>query len=122
MRIYFAGPDVFKPGYAEHCERIRDWCRRAGVVPLLPSDEGLPAHLWAEPPREIAQWIFESNVQMVKSADGVICHLDPFRGEDVDSGTAFEIGLACAEGLPIFGVDPDGRSLVDRLAKPGGEG
>ncbi|RMH30869.1 MAG: hypothetical protein D6690_17965 [Nitrospirae bacterium] len=50
------------------------------------------------------------NVEMLSLADFAIAILD---GPDVDSGTAAEIGFACANGLPIIGLRHDQRHAND---------
>lgn len=53
------------------------------------------------------------NAEMIRSADGVLAVLD---GDDVDSGTAAEIGYAAALALPIVGVRTDLRTTGDNEA------
>ena len=38
MKIYLAGPDVFRPDVAAWAESVRELCRRYGFEPLLPVD------------------------------------------------------------------------------------
>jgi len=40
---------------------------------------------------------------MIDRCDIVVANLDPFRGPNVDDGTAFEIGYAFAKGKEIWG-------------------
>jgi nucleoside 2-deoxyribosyltransferase len=46
------------------------------------------------------------NVEMIEAADAVLAVLD---GQEVDSGTASEIGFAAARGTPVVGVRSDLR-------------
>jgi len=40
MKIYLAGPDVFRPDVLEWAEAGRDTCPRYGYDPLIPDDHG----------------------------------------------------------------------------------
>ena len=55
--------------------------------------------------------IFRDCLEGVRRADVVVAVLD---GEDVDSGTAFEIGVAYQKGTPIVGVRTDFRANQER--------
>lgn len=50
--------------------------------------------------------LFEANLAGLSSADAVVAVLD---GEQVDDGTAWEIGWATARGLPVYGLRTDRR-------------
>lgn len=93
MKIYLAGPDIFRPDVEAWAESARSLCRRYGFEPLLPLD-----HSEVEAGR-----IFEANVDMIRKAEVVVANLDPFRGAEPDSGTAFEVGYAVALGMRVRG-------------------
>ena len=108
--IYFAGPDVFRPDYASHVTLVRDLCAKAGIAPLLPSDEE----------HDDSLGIYNCNLDLIRKADGVIANLDPFRGpSEPDSGTVFECGFALALGKVVIGVVSDQRDLVGKLKDRG---
>jgi nucleoside 2-deoxyribosyltransferase len=102
-RIYLAGPDVFRPDAAEHFERVVRACERFGLEGLRPFDGMVDADLAEE---DVPRVIYEENMSLLRSADGVIANLAPFRGTEPDSGTVFEVGVAIALGLPVvaYGV------------------
>jgi len=54
--------------------------------------------------------IGQNNSLGIERADGVVAVLD---GSDVDSGTASEVGYACALGKPILGYRGDFRLAAD---------
>ena len=54
--------------------------------------------------------IGSNNTCAIEKANGVVAVLD---GVDVDSGTASEIGYACARGKPILGFRSDFRLTGD---------
>ena len=107
MKIYLAGPDVFRSDVVEWAESARELCRRYGFEPLLPVDHEETA----------ADKIFQANIDLIRKAQVVAANLDPFRGPEPDSGTAFEIGCATALGKRVIAYLSDGRSQVEKLAE-----
>lgn len=108
--IYFAGPDIFRPDYAQHSREVRRLCAQAGLTPLLPDE--------TEPHDSLA--IFHHNLKLIRQADGVIANLNPFRGViEPDSGTIFECGLAFGLGKFVIGLIDDQRDMVTKLSAHG---
>lgn len=108
--IYFAGPDIFRPDFSRHRDRIHRLCARAGLTPLTPGD----VHL--EQPHDI----FISNIKMIDQSDGLIANLVPFRGPvEPDSGTVFECAYAYARGKFVIALLPDQRDLLTKLKAAG---
>ena len=108
--IYFAGPDVFRPDYAQHSQKVRGLCARYGLTPLLPDE----SHALDSP------GIFQKNLDLILQADGVIANLNPFRGAvEPDSGTVFECGFAFARGKSVVGILADRRDLTAKLLEFG---
>lgn len=93
MKIYLAGPDVFRPDVEAWADSAREICRRYGFEPLLPIDHG----------ETTPERIFQANIDLIRKAQIVVANLDPFRGPESDSGTAFELGYALALGKKICG-------------------
>lgn len=106
MKIYLAGPDVFRPDVCEWADSVRELCRRYGFEPLLPVD-----HEETAPEK-----IFQANIDLIRKAQVVAANLDPFRGPEPDSGTAFELGYALALGKRICGYVTHLETLADRVA------
>ena len=104
MKIYLAGPDIFRPDVLEWAEAARSLCRQYGFDPLLAVDlkETEPAK------------IFEANLDLIRKAQIVCANLDPFRGSEPDSGTAFEVGYALALGKKVCGYVTDMKASLDR--------
>ena len=107
MKIYLAGPDVFRPDVLEWADSVRELCRRYGFEPLLPVD-----HEETAPEK-----IFQANIDLIRKAQVVAANLDPFRGPEPDSGTAFELGYALALGKKICGYVTCLESVADRVTK-----
>jgi len=91
-KIYFAGPDVFRPDYKELCKSIRLLCWSENLNPLFPGDCDL------SDPKEI----FEENKTMIAKSDFVIANLNSFRGSEPDSGTVWEVACAYTLGIPVI--------------------
>jgi nucleoside 2-deoxyribosyltransferase len=115
VKLYLAGPDVFRPDAAAWAIGARDLCRAAGHEALIPLDEEVPATAVA---------IYCSNLQRIAAADAVLANLNPFRGDEPDSGTCVEIGYALALGKIVIGYVDDLRPLRKRLCAlgPGADG
>ena len=100
-RIYLAGPEVFLPNAnAVGAEKCR-LAAQAGLEGAFPLDAQLD--IASLPPAEQARRISEANEGLMRSCDGVVANLTPFRGVSMDSGTAFEVGFMQALGRPLSG-------------------
>ena len=64
-----------------------------------------------------AAWIYRANVGLIERADCVLANLEPFRGSEPDSGTAFEVGYALALGKPVYAYLSDAGAYTERLAR-----
>jgi nucleoside 2-deoxyribosyltransferase len=107
MKIYLAGPDVFRPDALTWAEEARALLARHGHYALIPSDNNDTS----------AEGIFRANIEMISEADAVIANLNPFRGCEPDSGTCFEIGCAIALGKQVIAYLADTRPQLDKLAE-----
>jgi len=113
LRIYLAGPDVFRPDALAQGQALKALCAEQGCEGLFPLDNALPAEL--REPQAQAAWIYRANVALIEQADGVLANLDFFRGAEPDSGTCFEVGYAVARGKPVVGYVPEQGSLAERI-------
>lgn len=120
--IYLAGFDVFRPDAVAHGEQLKMLCSKYGYEGRYPLDNEVPRKL---APQEQARWICRGNLAMLRDCDLVVANLNPFRGDEPDSGTVFEVGYAVALGKPVWGYTSRARPLVNQLAvqrMPGGRG
>jgi nucleoside 2-deoxyribosyltransferase len=103
--IYLAGPHVFERDARAVRHSLKLTCERHGLVGIWPSDNEPPAALSSA---ERARRIFEENIDRIREAHGMLADLRSFRGTEPDSGTAFEVGMAYALGIPVvaYGVPP----------------
>src|SRR5215470_12322157 len=111
-RIYLAGPEVFLPNArAVGVEKCR-LAAEAGLEGAFPLDAQLEiAHL---PPAEQARAISLANEGLMRSCDGIVANLTPFRGVSMDSGTAFEVGFMQALGRPMAGYTNVSAGYAER--------
>jgi nucleoside 2-deoxyribosyltransferase len=113
MKLYLAGPDVFRPDAARWAARSAALCAAAGHLALVPLDAGGVRRAAA---------IYAGNLRLITEADCVLANLNPFRGAEPDSGTCVEIGYALALGKRVVGYADDLRPLRDRLQAGSGDG
>lgn len=107
-RVYLAGPDVFRPNAAEHFALLTAICETLGIQALVPLDESGEGG-------SAAADIYAANMSLLRSADGVIANLMPFRGAEPDSGTVFEVGVAIALGLPVVAYGVPNVGYAERV-------
>lgn len=107
MKVYLAGPDVFRADADAWADKARALCAAAGFKALVPLDGDA----------RTAAGIYAQNVVFIHSADVVAANLNPFRGAEPDSGTCFEVGFALALGKPVVGYVDDLASTTERVAR-----
>lgn len=105
-QIYFAGPRLSGVDYEIYARHISKKYRGMGIKLLLPNNSDTQS----------SEHTYKTNLNRIKSCDGVIADLNPFRGEiEPDCGTAFECGFAAALGKPIIAIVEDQRTLVQKM-------
>ena len=104
FKIYCAGFDVFSPVAKEIAKSKKKVCRNLDFEALTPMDNE------SDNPQEI----FHNNELLINHCDCLVANLNDFKGKDIDSGTAFEIGYAYALHIPVFGYLNDTRSLIEK--------
>lgn len=112
MKLYIAGPDVFRPDAAQWAEDARALCRQAGHEALIPLD-GVET---------TAAGIYHANIDQIRVADAVLANLNPFRGCEPDSGTCVEVGFALALGKPVLGYIALMETTLERVRRLQGTG
>jgi nucleoside 2-deoxyribosyltransferase len=121
-RLYLAGPEVFLPDAIAVGAEKKRLAAEAGFEGLFPLDNALSLEGVAK--LEQARRISLANEALIRSADGLIANLTPFRGVSADAGTAFEVGFARALGRPVLAYSNAGdlyltRASAYRRAAPG---
>ncbi len=110
--VYVAGPWVFEPNAKEIGTARRQLLRKAGLQAFLPIDNEPPAE---STPERQAQFIYNSNMDMMENSDIIIADFTPFRGASVDSGTAGEILRMAGEGKIVVGYSEETLPYAQRV-------
>jgi len=111
-KVYLAGFEVFRPDAVELERSMKQLCEMYGFEGISPMDK----HIEPQPTKELtAAAIFEGNIKLIEKCDLIIANLNPFRGQEPDSGTVFECGAGYAMNKKLYGHVADGRPLADRL-------
>jgi len=105
LKLYLAGPDVFRPDALQWAEHVRALCRNEGHEALIPLDGR----------QTTSAGIYRNNLKLIGEADAVLANLNPFRGSEPDAGTCVEIGYALALGKPVIAYADDLRPMRERL-------
>ncbi len=108
MKVYFAGPDVFSRSYGAFKAQVAATCAELGLDPMFPGDEVTGTDPAA---------IFRDNLVLIDRADVVVANLNPFRGAEPDSGTAFELGYAHALRKALWGYLDIDETTIERLER-----
>jgi nucleoside 2-deoxyribosyltransferase len=119
--VYLAGPSgFFEAGRLWHREVVLPAMALAGLVakdpwsgdsPITDVLEAMEYGLQRRSAlREANLEVGRRNLRLIEESQAVLASLD---GQDVDSGTALEIGYASAKGLLIVGVRTDIRRCSD---------
>lgn len=111
--VYLAGFDVFRADAIEHGRYLKALCDQYGLEGLYPFDNEVPQGL---SPEQAAAVICNANIAMIKRCDAVLANLNPFRGAEPDSGTAFEVGMAVALGKPVWAYFAANGALREQIA------
>jgi len=98
LKIYLAGPDVFLNNAMESLDRLKNISQKYGHQGLAPLDNVVDL-------KEVgaATRIFKGNIDLMDSCDAIIANLAPFRGPNMDDGTAFEVGYGYCKGKIMYG-------------------
>jgi nucleoside 2-deoxyribosyltransferase len=96
-RHYYASR--YLPALAEHVEPIDPWVLTTPEEFVIAREQGRAYALGIE--------VGARNAAAIRSAQLLIAHLD---GQEVDAGTASEVGYATAAGLPCLAIRSDLRS------------
>ena len=111
-KIYLAGFDVFAPDARQRGAQMKMLCAGRGCIGLYPLDNEAAC----------AADIFAGNCGLIDQADAVIANPNPFRGQEPDSGTCFEVGYAFAKGKPVFAYVSDARAMREKLGERDADG
>lgn len=108
--IYIAGPECFFENGKAVLGSMRNLSESQGHDVSLPNDD--PLKMDHEDLQLNAHSIFENLKKRMLDTTMIISDLDQFRGAEPDSGTIYEMGMAYALNLKIYGHTRDMRPLV----------
>ncbi len=113
---YLAGPGVFKPDALSVLNTEKDlFISQSGINAVIPFDGNFTP---TGNKHQDALTIRENNIEMIKNADYIVADMNPFRGEEPDSGTSFEVGYASSLGKTvILYLEDNKRSLREKAGK-----
>lgn len=104
MRIYLAGP-LFSEAEQNWLKNFQNELRERGYNVLWPYEifDQKEVKTWG---KDTARKIMECCRDALLTCDIVVALLD---GTQVDDGTSWEIGYACAKDIPVVGIRTDMR-------------
>jgi len=114
LKVYLAGPDVFRSDAEEFGQCLQAICLEHGFEGVFPTDARIDRT--GKEHFEVAKAIFEANIDLIHDCNAVIANMTPFRGPNMDVGTAFEIGHASALGKLIIGYTADNRDYIAKAS------
>ena len=105
FNIYLAGPDVFRAEQKvkEVSKALKDIASHYHQHGHFPLDNALMPSNGDYKSQAFSQQIFSANVELMNDADVIIANVQPYRGPNMDDGTAFEIGYGFAKKKLIYG-------------------
>lgn len=119
-KAYLAGTEIFYPDSRLTQERYHRLCEKYGITGLYPADEA-PEDEYPEYEKKDDS-LHESEVQMfthdlnhIRRCDIIIANLNDYRGNEPDSGTAVECGIARGLGKRCFAFIDDAREMKQRF-------
>ena len=119
-KAYLAGTEIFYPDSAETQKKYHALCEKYGIIGFYPADEA-PDDEFAEYVKkddslhEMEVQMFTHDLNHIKRTDIIIANLNDYRGNEPDSGTAVECGLAWGYGHRCFAFIDDARPMVERF-------
>lgn len=104
MKIYLAGPDVFRPDAVEFGKSlVKSLNANFGMTGLYPLDNEINDENLSK--LELANKIFLANKAMIDECDAVLANVQPFRGPSADTGTVWECAYAKGIGKLVWGYN-----------------
>ena len=112
LRLYLAGPDVFRPQPVAHGEALKALCAAFGFTGLYPLDNVVDRAAG-----NVSLTIFRANEAMMDAADAIIANLTPFRGPGADPGTVYELGYMAGRAKFCLAYCNDPEIYAERAAR-----
>jgi nucleoside 2-deoxyribosyltransferase len=103
LKIYAAGPDVFRGDAKLYFDNLKRLGEKYGFIILCPFDTNVIEDTKPNQARQIAK----NNFELIDECDIIVANLRSFRGVGVDDGTCIEIGYGYNGGKIICGYCED---------------
>lgn len=110
LKIYAAGPDVFRNDALVYFDNLKKLGEKYGVIILCPFDTTIIDDGKQNQARQIAK----NNFELIDQSDIIAANLRSFRGVGVDDGTCIEIGYGFKGGKIIYGYCEDYRLYKEK--------
>lgn len=119
-KAYLAGTEIFYPDTDETRERYHKLCEKYGIIGYYPPDvpprDEFIDHIPADDSlHEMELTFFTHDLNQIKRSDIIIANLNDYRGNEPDSGTAVECGIAWGMGHRCFAFIDDARCMKERF-------
>ena len=103
--IYLAGPDVFRAQekVKEVSKALKEITKKYKQKSHFPLDNALAPDDGDYTSQAFSYKIFSANIELMDKADVIIANIQPYRGPNMDDGTAFEIGYGYSKNKLIYG-------------------
>ena len=119
-KAYLAGTEIFYPDSDETQERYHALCEKYGIIgyyppDIAPEDEFKEYVKKDDSLHEMELQLFTHDLNQIKRTDIIIANLNDYRGNEPDSGTAVECGIAWGYGHRCFAFIDDARPMKERF-------
>ena len=119
-KAYLAGTEIFYPDSKQTQEKYHALCEKYGIIGFYPEDVA-PEDEYKEYVKkddslhEMEMQLFTHDLKHIKRTDIIIANLNDYRGNEPDSGTAVECGMAWGYGHRCFAFIDDARPMPQRF-------
>lgn len=119
-KAYLAGTEIFYPDSEKTQAEYHKLCEKYGIIgyyppDVAPEDEFKDYVQKDDTLHEMEYALFTHDLNHIKRTDIIIANLNDYRGNEPDSGTAVECGIAYGMGHRCFAFLDDARCMKERF-------
>lgn len=119
-KAYLAGFEIFYTDTEETQKKYHELCEKYGVIGYYPPDIRPEDEFKEYTPKdssvkEFEYSLFTHDANHIKRSDIIIANLNNYRGDEPDSGTCVECGIAYGLGKRCFAFVNDARPMRERF-------
>lgn len=101
LKIYLAGPQVFRKDAIEHAQWQREICTKYDLIGIHPMDNNID---FSDLTYKTAEIIYRGDCRQILQCDITVADCNSFRGALIDDGTAYELGASnVGFWMPTYG-------------------